>query len=302
MEEWKASEGFSGAFKAGDSSQRLSQVIRSQGPLPSLKLCAALVGHAGDVRSLAKGKAHLYSGSRDSTVKAWALDEEGHIHGVHRTPEAEIKLPDWVNALTVGTLPQPLTVDGLATTEEEIIVAGCKDGVIYVMQWDVAGVPARLEIKGSLTGHSAPICSLSWSGRGLLLSGAWDDSARAWDMGSGQCTWVLGGHENNVSVLGLGNGLVATGSTGVVVEGQLLGYQIRLWEGTPPKETSSLTDHQGSIRDLCAVRYEGVAFCSCSNDGTVRAWGRGGKCLGSFDVPEGGGDWGGGGGGDCFGS
>ncbi|CAM9805060.1 unnamed protein product, partial [Sphacelaria rigidula] len=43
--------------------------------IPDFRLCASLVGHTGDVRSLATGARYLYSGARDSTVKAWELDE-----------------------------------------------------------------------------------------------------------------------------------------------------------------------------------------------------------------------------------
>lgn len=50
--------------------------------------------------------------------------QDGSIEGTEREPAASILLPDWVNALTVrkGT--------------KEKIVAGCTDGVIYVMAWD----------------------------------------------------------------------------------------------------------------------------------------------------------------------
>lgn len=41
--------------------------------------------------------------------------------------------------------------------------------------------------------------------------------------------------QNNVCVLGLGPGSLATGSTGLSVEGHLVGQQIRIWEGSPPK-------------------------------------------------------------------
>lgn len=48
---------------------------RATGSIPGFSLCAALVGHTGDVRSLAAGVGYLYSGARDNTVKAWKLDE-----------------------------------------------------------------------------------------------------------------------------------------------------------------------------------------------------------------------------------
>lgn len=41
--------------------------------------------------------------------------------------------------------------------------------------------------------------------------------------------------QNNVCVLGLSQRSLATGSTGVEVEGRLVGQQIRLWYGNPPK-------------------------------------------------------------------
>lgn len=43
--------------------------------VPEFSLCAALVAHTGDVRSLAVGEGHLYSGARDKAVMAWPLDE-----------------------------------------------------------------------------------------------------------------------------------------------------------------------------------------------------------------------------------
>lgn len=30
---------------------------------------------------------------------------------------------------------------------------------------------------------------------GVLLSGSWDETARGWDLETGECKWVLGGHE-----------------------------------------------------------------------------------------------------------
>lgn len=52
-----------------------------------------------------------------------------------------------------------------------------------------------LRRRRSLEGHVGPISSLSWSAEGFLLSGSWDETARAWDVDTGSCKWVLGGHE-----------------------------------------------------------------------------------------------------------
>lgn len=48
----------------------------------------------------------------------------------------------------------------------------------------------------TLLGHTGPISSLSWNdAEGLLLSGSWDETARAWDLETATCKWTLGGHE-----------------------------------------------------------------------------------------------------------
>ncbi|CAM9812711.1 unnamed protein product [Ectocarpus sp. 6 AP-2014] len=274
--------------------------------IPEFSLCAALVGHTGDVRSLAIGKRHLYSGARDSVVMAWPLDEDGHIDGTHVAPAAQVTLPDWVNALAVKS----------PAGGEEVIVGGCKDGGIYAVGWEEGGPAAgaasaaaggngaKLVVRKTLLGHNAPISSLSWTSEGLLLSGSWDETAKAWDLETATCKWTLGGHENNVCVLGLGSGSVATGSTGLSVEGHLVGQQIRMWEGSPPKEWRSLTDHTSGIRDLCLVdapasslsSSPGHFFCSASNDATVRVWSEEGDCRAVVTIPGGGGAGGGGGG------
>lgn len=52
--------------------------------------------------------------------------QSGRIQpGTHKTPEAELELPDWVNALTYQEGGQ---------TEGELVVAGCSDGVLYVLE------------------------------------------------------------------------------------------------------------------------------------------------------------------------
>lgn len=56
--------------------------------------------------------------------------QDGHIDGTHTVPTAQIALSDWVNALAVAVPP----------AGDEQVVAGCKDGGIYVLAW--SGGPA----------------------------------------------------------------------------------------------------------------------------------------------------------------
>ena len=53
----------------------------------------------------------------------------GHIEGTHDAPAAQIALSDWVNALAVA----------VSTGYDELVVAGCGDGGIYVLAWTASG-------------------------------------------------------------------------------------------------------------------------------------------------------------------
>lgn len=51
--------------------------------------------------------------------------QDGHIEGTHAAPASQITLSDWVNALTVA----------VSAGGDDLIVAGCGDGGIYVLAW-----------------------------------------------------------------------------------------------------------------------------------------------------------------------
>ena len=108
-----------------------------------------------------------------------------------------------------------------------------------------------------LEGHEHGVISLSWThpqdatSKPSLISGSWDGTARVWDLEAGTST-ILPGHENGVCVMGLPNGNIVTGSTGVQVDQAVVGYQLRLWQdgksdlvGTSYAVIGSKSDHEG---------------------------------------------------------
>jgi len=109
---------------------------------------------------------------------------------------------------------------------------------------------------------------------------------------------TLPDHENGVSVLGLPNGDVATGSTGKQQDGGIAGCRVRLWRHTGGDASSSTSgwtcvatheDHAGPVRSLCSATNTSTgsggegsgiyAFASTSNDGTVTVRSPGGDPL-----------------------
>mmetsp|Transcript_31494 Transcript_31494/g.40488 ORF Transcript_31494/g.40488 Transcript_31494/m.40488 type:complete len:526 (+) Transcript_31494:217-1794(+) len=264
----------------------------------SIFLFGALKGHSDAIRCLDaisdmewNGKSespdeyYIFSGARDSSVMVWSED----LSVANAQPDIAYRFGSWVYSLA-AFVPQTAKESSCAVG----LAVGLQSGQIELMLGDH---PLRFPTEGRpiLEGHSAPVCSLKLqptsqgdpmettplSGQSeevpvdtplsstlLLLSGAWDDTARVWDLDNLSCLYVLGGHENNVCVLGLPNGQIVTGSTGLQVEGKIIGYQLRLWQDGKVLKTNE--DHQSGIRELCAVNESDTAFASASNDGTVR--------------------------------
>lgn len=84
-------------------------------------------------------------------------------------------------------------------------------------------------------------------------------------MVTGETVKEMNDHENTVSVCGLPNGDLVTGSAGRQVEAGALPseFRLRLWRGG--EVVKMVEDHTDSIKDLVAVPT--VGFASCGNDG-----------------------------------
>jgi len=138
----------------------------------------------------------------------------------------------------------------------------------------------------------------------LLWFSKRDGSAKFWQLnGEASCVATLPDHENGVSVLGLPNGDVATGSTGKQQDGGIAGCCVRLWRHTGDAASSSSggwscvathEDHAGPVRSLCLASASTAAgsgsdggsdggsiyaFASTSNDGTITVRSPGGDPL-----------------------
>ena len=229
----------------------------------SYQLVSELYAHEGPVRSLCIGpNGELVSGCQADSpnIRRWAIRVNAHS----QMPElgevgTSIQHDHWVTALTSLSAS-----DGNEMYPHGCIITGCKDSKIRIFSPD--GEPMML-----LEGHTNGVISFSWTSTGKLISGSWDGTAKIWDLAAGgACLHTLPGHENGVNVLGLGDGQIVTTSTGESVNDRPANFQIRFWDATTGKQVgSSIKDHDGSIRSICAI--PGIcAFATSSNDGSVR--------------------------------
>jgi len=136
---------------------------------------------------------HIATASRDQTVKLWQAQQAPHC------------------VLSVS-LPTPLL--SLAfDPSERCLVAGGEDGVLYHME--LLAVGESHEIYHQLTGHLAPVLSLSMTFDGtIVLSSSADKTARVWDLASGQQILSFTLHNGPVTACKIMNSLELMATVG----------------------------------------------------------------------------------------
>ena len=232
---------------------------------PDYALSYVLEGHSSDVRCIAVAPSgRIITASRDMTMRLWDPAPGANGGGAYICHNT-VHHASWLTSLAVLP-PLPHAANPLLRTTGGI-VAGCKDGQIQVH--DSEG-----SVLFVLPGHSGQVSSVSVTTMGLLISGSWDGSMRIWDLSTEKCIFQQDGFENSVTVLGLPNGNIATGSAGLQTGPSQVGeMKIRIYapdkdDGTAWSCINTLADHKHRISELSVI--EGVGFCSTSNDGTTR--------------------------------
>ena len=238
--------------------------------MPFILSAELLPEHAGGLQAVCcLSPSVLVSGGDDGAVFVWRRDGGSPPPAFSAASQVTGHVKS-VRAISALPRSPSLPSGGFAT--------GCLDGLVRVFAYDAGGEAAPALVR-TLTGHTAGVTSLSLTACGTrLLSGGWEGVARVWDLASGACVAVLGGHENGTCVLGLPNGDIAVGSTGRKSEdNRHVDYKLRLWRSTASPTGPAggfavarvLEDHDQAVRDL-ALLPGGGGFVSVGNDGAVK--------------------------------
>ncbi|MCX4705986.1 protein kinase [Streptomyces sp. NBC_01373] len=140
-----------------------------------------------------------------------------------------------------------------------------------------AARPAR-----TLRGHSswALGAGLSGDGRLAVSHGAFEETVRIWDVGTGTCRHVLEGHTSGVSA-------VCLTSDGTVALSGSADTTVRVWDVDTGRCRHVLTGHGGSVTALDVTR-DGRFALSADHSSQLRLWDLAdGGCLATMTVPGG---------------
>lgn len=123
---------------------------------------------------------------------------------------------------------------------------------------------ADSHIRFTLTGHTTPVTSLSFSPDGKHLVTSGDTTARVWDVATGKETVALKGHERLVRQ-------AQFSPTGQLIATASADGTVRLWEPNAAREVGVLKGHEG---DVWSVQFspDGEWLVTTGDDSTGRIW------------------------------
>ncbi|RPA85093.1 WD40 repeat-like protein [Ascobolus immersus RN42] len=128
---------------------------------------------------------------------------------------------------------------------------------------------------------------------GTLVTAAFDDTVRVWDLNNGRCLGLLEGHNASVRCLQVEDNFVATGSMDATV---------RIWDLSRAEHyragesEENANDHvnlsdcgvhtlEAHVAEITALHFQGDTLISGSADKTLRQWDlQAGRCVQTLDV------------------
>ncbi|MFM7426527.1 MAG: NB-ARC domain-containing protein [Elainella sp.] len=258
-----------------------------------------LTGHQRSVNTLALSPdgQWIASGSLDTTIRLWNLRQPdqpprvlaGHgqrVWSVTFSPSGRtlasasedhtVKLWDVASGECQQTFAKDAASNAIVgfSPDGRLLANGDSEQTICLRQIDAAVGPGA-EVASEpvclrrLYGHRDNVSALSFSLDGrYLASSSYDQTAKLWDLRTGQCLRTLQGHRNRLwSVAFSPDGtLLATGGDDRAV---------RLWDGRTGQCTKALQGHTNAVLSLALVEeHEGRdrLLVSGHEDEAIRIW------------------------------
>jgi len=245
-----------------------------------------------------RDKSTIASGSRDSTIKLWNINNSeciftltGHTSPVHsliqmkpdsegetllisRGDDKEIRVWDIEKAQCkynlVGHTSSVFCHLLLKLSKNTTTLAsGCQDGLIAI--WNVqSGICINKFQAHSTIVHS--IIQMIWNkNESTIVSASQDKTIKLWNFETGECLKVLKGHSNNVSRLiqikfEIDDRIIASTSNDTF---------INLWNVETGEILGTLNQHTKPINSIIQMKWKSDALCliSAGNDKKVFIWG-----------------------------
>ena len=259
---------------------------RVVGDGPRQSTAKVLVGHTGAVRSVAFDRAGelLLSGGHDNTVRLWnatsgeplktlrghgsrvesvALTADGS-HAVSGSQDATVRVWDVAGYAESHVLGSRT----LAGHSDAVLAARfAADGRVLTASrdrtaklWDAAGE----ELARFAQGHEFLATSAQFIDAGQrLITGAGDNTARVWSVGSGAELMVLRGTGRN--------GIIAADAAGHYLVTGGAEAEVQLWDIATGERMASLPGHAGEVT-AAAFDATGKRFATGDDNGKILVW------------------------------
>ena len=215
-------------------------------------------GHKRAVNKIIQGKNHVFTCSRDLTIKQWTKESDD----------------------AVGTLEgHTLTISAISEKNDGTLLAsGSRDTTVRV--WDLA---TSKEIVRNTTSRNLVTC-MQWlpQNSSTIVQGSEDLKLRLWDVRQGnviKSTQTFSGYVYFplcMSISDDGNRIM-TGSKGF----NGVGCEIRIWDLRMNKQCIELTGHQQDVKECYFIRGANNILLTGSKDKTIRLWD-----IGKYNVED----------------
>ena len=131
--------------------------------------------------------------------------------------------------------------------------------------WTDEQLRVTVELIRTLSGHTALVCSVTFSPDGrLLASGSWDETIKLWEVATGRAIRTLSGHTDYVHS-------VAFSPDGKLLASGSYGKTITLWDVATGNTVRTLFSHAAEVYSV-TFSPDGKLLASSSADHTIKLW------------------------------
>ncbi|ANZ75060.1 BA75_02491T0 [Komagataella pastoris] len=247
---------------------------------PTGKLRSTLKGHEGGVWAMKYYGNTLVTGSTDRTVRIWDIKRGACTH-ILRGHTSTVRCLEILEPTKVGINDKG---EPIVFPTEPLIVTGSRDHTLRV--WKLPQSSFSLEetedfsidaddyetfdtddsdsnpfLVAVLRGHIASVRSVTGQGN-IVISGSYDNTARVWDLRTGECTKILKGHTGRVY------SVVLDSKRNRCISGSV-DFSIKIWDLETGDCLKTMNEHTALVGLL---GLSDNALVSAAADTTLRIW------------------------------